>query len=169
MENGRSSGEDLPGHEESNGKAVSFREDDEEIQGMESAGAGTRGLGGGMGAPKRLEVEDAEVEDDGVEMQRVPVSDDVGGDDVVEEDGVEMQRVPVSDDVGGEDEDDAPDFSLHAQPLRKLLADRTFYDPKLSSQVWTSRLTYVLAAVGSAVGLGNLYRFPYLCYRNGKS
>lgn len=56
MENGRSSGEDLPGHEESNGKAVSFREDDEEIQGMESAGAGTRGLGGGMGAPKRLEV-----------------------------------------------------------------------------------------------------------------
>ena len=29
---------------------------------------------------------------------------------------------------------------------------------------WTSRQAFVLAAVGSAVGLGNVWRFPYVAY-----
>ena len=34
-------------------------------------------------------------------------------------------------------------------------------------QSWSSRLTFILAAVGSAVGLGNLWRFPYLAAKYG--
>lgn len=32
---------------------------------------------------------------------------------------------------------------------------------------WTSRTTFIFAAIGSAIGLGNLWRFPYLAYDNG--
>lgn len=32
---------------------------------------------------------------------------------------------------------------------------------------WTSRLSFILAAVGSAVGLGNIWRFPYIMGQNG--
>jgi len=32
---------------------------------------------------------------------------------------------------------------------------------------WASRTAFVLAAIGSAVGLGNLIRFPYICARYG--
>jgi neurotransmitter:Na+ symporter, NSS family len=33
--------------------------------------------------------------------------------------------------------------------------------------MWSSRMTFVLAASGSAVGLGNIWRFPYLASDNG--
>ena len=32
---------------------------------------------------------------------------------------------------------------------------------------WSSRWTFILAATGSAVGLGNIWKFPYMAGDNG--
>lgn len=32
---------------------------------------------------------------------------------------------------------------------------------------WTNKIESVLAIVGEIVGLGNVWRFPYLCFKNG--
>jgi NSS family neurotransmitter:Na+ symporter len=38
---------------------------------------------------------------------------------------------------------------------------------KLSTQSWSSQTAFILAAVGSAVGLGNIWKFPYIAGENG--
>ncbi|QJY41123.1 hypothetical protein HND97_12790 [Vibrio cholerae] len=37
----------------------------------------------------------------------------------------------------------------------------------MKREQWGSRVGFVLVAIGSAISLGNIWRFPYMAYENG--
>ncbi|WP_417546236.1 sodium-dependent transporter [Marinobacter sp.] len=43
----------------------------------------------------------------------------------------------------------------------------TVHPHQQASSLWTSKMAFILAAAGSAVGLGNIWKFPYITGENG--
>ena len=40
--------------------------------------------------------------------------------------------------------------------------------PKIKArEQWTRKIDFFIACCGFSIGLGNVWRFPFLCYRNG--
>ncbi|XP_034397565.1 sodium- and chloride-dependent GABA transporter ine isoform X1 [Cyclopterus lumpus] len=57
------------------------------------------------------------------------------------------------------------DYAL--KPLDPKVVDERAVDAEAQRPTWSGRLDFILASVGYAVGLGNVWRFPYLCYSSG--
>lgn len=39
--------------------------------------------------------------------------------------------------------------------------------PERKRETWSQKTEFLLAVIGFAVDLGNVWRFPYICYQNG--
>ena len=55
-------------------------------------------------------------------------------------------------------------------PLRNMEFQQQTADHQVhvkTRQSWTRKSEFMLALIGFSVGLGNVWRFPYVCMRNG--
>lgn len=61
---------------------------------------------------------------------------------------------------------DEPGFGASGSEVERLNGEEGAAEPAARAG-WNSKIEYFLAQVGFSVGLGNVWRFPYLCHQNG--
>lgn len=53
------------------------------------------------------------------------------------------------------------------QPVENHVKETPKDDGRTERGGWGNKMDFIMACIGYAVGLGNVWRFPYLCHKNG--
>lgn len=56
--------------------------------------------------------------------------------------------------------------SMADTSTRRTGNQQTYLSPEERGQ-WANKIEFLLTVAGAIIGLGNVWRFPYLCYKNG--
>lgn len=103
--------------------------------------------------PRNSRAVKRELDDDATECARDLLSNEDACDEAFKKSSLIVQDMGKSEErpveVGKEEPEEEEDDEGEERPA------------------WSSKLQYILAQVGFSVGLGNVWRFPYLCQKNG--